>query len=168
MFQEGQNAVADQVDRRLVARNEKQEDHGEELVFAQPKKTSSAKPKIVAAASRHAVPGLRPIGKEVEPDVPANAAVVAISSQLSVTVLNPQMTSSTDAIIDDEVNADSNQSTADRQPGQNDASQTLSVVFGTALVVSGGHHFGLWQKDRSQGQAIPGWFGAQRPVKRKK
>lgn len=46
-------------------------------------------------------------------------------------------------------------------------SQTLSVIFGSALLAAGGHHLALRRQDRSQGRAIPRWYGAERPTRRK-
>jgi hypothetical protein len=63
---------------------------------------------------------------------------------------------------------DLDKSAVDRQSNEDDSSQALSVIFGTALFASAGHHFALRQRDRSQGRAIPRWFGAERPNRLKR
>ena len=48
-----------------------------------------------------------------------------------------------------------------------DTSQSLSVMFGTAILAAGGHRLVMRQQDRSQGRNIPRWSGAERPNRHK-
>jgi hypothetical protein len=48
-----------------------------------------------------------------------------------------------------------------------EASKSLSVVFGSAVLAASGHTLVLRAKDWSQGRFVPRWFGAERPNRRK-
>jgi hypothetical protein len=58
-------------------------------------------------------------------------------------------------------------SPAPRMTTHTDTSQSLSVMFGTAILAVGGHSLAMRQKDRSQGRDIPRSWGAERPNTRK-
>jgi len=58
-------------------------------------------------------------------------------------------------------------SPAPRKTSDTDPSQSLSVMFGTAIVAAGGHRLVMGRKDRSQGRDVPRSWGAERPNRRK-
>jgi hypothetical protein len=58
-------------------------------------------------------------------------------------------------------------SPAPRKTADTDPSQSLSVMFGTAILAIGGNRLVMRQKDRSQGRDIPRSWGAELPTRRK-
>jgi hypothetical protein len=54
------------------------------------------------------------------------------------------------------------------QPSDTDTSSSFSVIFGTAMMATGGFRLTMRQADRSQGRSVPRWLGSERPARRKR